>query len=305
MQAINRTITYGLYPLLLLGTGFLAWNGITKNYTLTGTFITIAAGRFVLLQGIELAFPCKREWAINWKNLWRDVKFGLVNFLTLRAFGFAVALITIDLAADNPGLLAGAPLWAEIIAAALVYEFLQYWVHRVCHEGKGWIGEKLWKIHVAHHLPDRVYMVMHTVGHPLNFLMVLWFVPLSTWLLGTSAEAVMVWFSFRGLHGLLSHYNVEIRAGWLNYFFVGTELHRYHHSAALDESKNYGSLLVFWDQVFGTFVYRPGVNPARLGVENPADYPESFEALKVLALPFRKAAEPTSEVAKVEYAKES
>ena len=30
-------------------------------------------------------------------------------------------------------------------------------------------------------------------------------------------------------------------AGWLNYIFVGTELHRYHYSV--------------FDQMFGTFVY--------------------------------------------------
>ena len=286
MRLVQSAITYGLYPFMLLVTGFLSWNAINKQFDLSIAFIGIAGLRFIFLQSTELIFPCRREWTITWRSLLRDAKYGLVNFGTVKLYGFLGALITIELTANNPGLIEGAPLLIEIIIVALVFEFLQYWFHRACHEMGGWVGDKLWCIHVAHHLPDKVYMVMHAVGHPLNLVVVFWFTPVAIWLTGASQEALMVWFAFRGLHGLMSHFNVEIRAGWLNYLFVGTELHRFHHSADLGESKNYGAFLVFWDLVFGTFVYKPGVNPARLGVETPGDYPASNEALKVLALPF-------------------
>lgn len=289
MRALQSCITYGLYPFLLLATGFLAWNAIEQKYDLTIAFIGIAGVRFAFLQAIELLFPCERRWAINWRDLWRDIKYGVVNAVVLRAVGFLVALVSLETAVGNPGILKGMPLLIEAIGVALVFEFFQYWYHRLSHEGTGWWGDKLWRIHVTHHLPDRVYMIMHAVRHPINVLITVWFVPLSVWLTGVSQEALLVWFSFRGLHGLISHYNVEIRAGWLNYIFVGTELHRYHHSADVAESKNYGSFLIFWDQVFGTFVYRPGRNPARLGVEDPSAYPASNETLKVLALPFQRA----------------
>jgi sterol desaturase/sphingolipid hydroxylase (fatty acid hydroxylase superfamily) len=294
MRAIQPVITYGLYPLLLLATGFLAWNAINHQYDLTVAFIGIGGARFLFLQAVELLFPCEKRWSINWRNLLRDVKYGAANFLTLRGVGYLTALFSIEAAVDGPGLAAGMPLYIEVIAVALTYEFFQYWFHRLSHEGTGWWGDKLWRVHVAHHLPDRVYMIMHAVGHPINFLIVVWFVPLAVWFTGVSQAAVMVWFSFRGLHGLISHFNVEIRAGWLNYIFVGTELHRFHHSADLDESKNYSSFLIFWDLLFGTFVYKPGVNPARLGVVEPCDYPASNEALKVLALPFLSASKQES-----------
>lgn len=295
MRYLQNCITYGLYPFLLLATGFLAWNAIEGRYDLTIAFIGISGARFVILQSIELLFPCERRWAINWRNLWRDIKYGIVNSVTLRAAGYLVALVSLETAAGNPGLLEGAPLLVEAIGIALVYEFFQYWFHRLSHEGSGWWGDKLWRVHVAHHLPDRVYMIMHAVGHPINFLIVVWFVPLSIWLTGVSQEALLIWFSFRSLHGLISHYNVEIRAGWLNYVFVGTELHRYHHSADLTESKNYGSFLIFWDQLFGTFVYEPGKNPARLGVEDPSRYPDTNDTMQVLSLPFRVAREGKSD----------
>jgi len=289
MQLIHQVIRYGLYPFLLIATGFLSWNSITRHIDLGTTFISISAGRFILLQAIELLFPCKKQWGINWLNLWRDIKYGFANYGALKSMPFISAIITIQLADTNPGLIQGAPLLVEIIIAALLFEFMQYWFHRACHESKGWLGDKLWKVHVAHHLPDRVYLIMHAVGHPINLMITLWMVPITTWLLGVSQEAVMVWFAFRSLHGLLSHYNVDIRAGWLNYLFIGTELHRYHHSASVDEAKNYGSFLAIWDQIFGTFVYRPGKHPEQLGVADPKLYPDSNSIGQVLLLPFRKS----------------
>jgi sterol desaturase/sphingolipid hydroxylase (fatty acid hydroxylase superfamily) len=82
---------------------------------------------------------------------------------------------------------------------------------------------------------------------------------------------------------------VDVRAGWLNYLLVGPELHRYHHSAALSESRNYGATLPLFDLLFGTFVYRPGTFPERLGVAEPASYPRSERFWEVMWLPFRGA----------------
>ena len=88
------------------------------------------------------------------------------------------------------------------------------------------------------------------------------------------------------LQGLVSHCNLDLRAGWFNYLFVGTELHRYHHSANLAESKNYAATLSLLDLGFGTFYYRPGRVPERLGVLDPSAYPDSNELWKIMKLPF-------------------
>jgi sterol desaturase/sphingolipid hydroxylase (fatty acid hydroxylase superfamily) len=85
----------------------------------------------------------------------------------------------------------------------------------------------------------------------------------------------------------VSHFNVDIKAGPLNYLLVGTELHRFHHSASLDEAKNFGVLTPFWDLVFGTFRYDPRRLPEALGVVDPSQYPPSTAIGKVLMLPLR------------------
>ena len=115
----------------------------------------------------------------------------------------------------------------------------------------------------SHHLPEQVYVLMHPAGHPFNLLLLQGLIrlPLFYWL-GASPEAVFAAGGIIGLQGLVSHCNVDLRAGWFNYLFAGTELHRYHHSGDPREAKNFATALSLLDVVFGTFVYRPGQLPA-------------------------------------------
>ena len=88
------------------------------------------------------------------------------------------------------------------------------------------------------------------------------------------------------MQGLFSHLNVDIKAGPLNYLLIGTELHRRHHSANLQEAGNFGALTPFWDMVFGSFSYSGSQLPERLGTAGDELYPSSNEYLACLALPF-------------------
>ena len=106
--------------------------------------------------------------------------------------------------------------------------------------------------------------------------------------LGASPETVLLFSTIVTFQALISHCNVEIRAGWFNYLLVGTELHRFHHSANLSESKNYAVTLSFIDIIFGTFYYRPGTLPERLGIVDPSAYPHSNDFWKVMKLPFER-----------------
>ena len=97
-------------------------------------------------------------------------------------------------------------------------------------------------MHLPHHLLDSIYLLMHPVSHPLNFLISLTHVQLPFAMLGARPEAIFLFNALMGLQGLVSHFNVDIEAGPLNYLLVGTELHRYHHSADIHEAKTSGFL---------------------------------------------------------------
>jgi hypothetical protein len=101
-----------------------------------------------------------------------------------------------------------------------------------------------------------------------------------------AVAAIVVTFIVERLSPLRPEWqNSDQRVGWLNYILVGTQTHRYHHSAT--DRGNYSSAIPLWDQVFGTFIYRPAVVPARLGLDDPGAYPDPRRFHATLAWPLR------------------
>jgi sterol desaturase/sphingolipid hydroxylase (fatty acid hydroxylase superfamily) len=198
-----------------------------------------------------------------------------VNGGMVTALKFGLGWLALDLSRLNTGLVTGMPVIFEFLAVVLTFEFFQYWYHRLSHDGRGPVGRWLWTQHVAHHLPEKVYLLTHSVGHPLNFAISLAIVQLPLVTLGARPETLFLFNALMGLQGLISHFNVDIKAGPLNYLQVGTELHRFHHSANLDEAKNFGVLTPFWDLVFGTFRYNPRRLPDALGGVDPEKYQQA------------------------------
>jgi sterol desaturase/sphingolipid hydroxylase (fatty acid hydroxylase superfamily) len=284
---MNFFVSYLFYPLLLSATLGLYAASLLMGWKLSTVFLGWAIARFAVLFAVEFLHPARPEWRMNWPNFKRDLKYMAVNGGTAWLAKLAIAWLALDLSQFNTGIVTGAPALVEFLALLLGFEFFQYWYHRLSHEGKGRFGGWLWKVHVAHHLPDRVYLLMHPVGHPLNVLVSLAIVQWPLVVLGARQETIFLFNALMGLQGLVSHFNVDIKAGPLNYLLVGTELHRFHHSADLHEAKNYGVLTPVWDLVFGTFSYHPKRLPRAIGVAHPQNYPASTDVRNVLALPFR------------------
>lgn len=291
-RKISRTeyfVARAVYPLFFFGAIGVALLALDRGWDLgmaTGIIIGTMAVALILLEAV---FPAKAEWRMTFRSFLRDAKYIASGIATGAAASAIGAVLAIHVAGAGIGPVADLPLYVAVPLAILVFDFVQYWVHRWMHETSWPLGGFMWRLHVAHHLPDRVYVLMHPAAHPLNDLLVRQAINIGLIkLIGFNADAVFLFSVITVTGGLFSHFNLDVRAGLMNYLFVSTELHRFHHSAAPDESRNYGVVTPFWDIVFGTFVYRPGVLPARLGVEEPALYPRSEQYWKVFLLPFRR-----------------
>lgn len=236
---------------------------------------------------LERILPYEERWSMIWTSFKSDFKFILTNVLFLAGLNALLGIFTISLAVNRIGPAHDWPLWLQLVSCLLVFEGLNYAIHRAMHEAPGRAGRFLWRVHVAHHLPEKVYVLMHPVFHPINAIFVQAVaMTLPIWIAGYDQRIVTLFLMINSMHGLISHFNVDVRMGWANYIFVGTELHRYHHSADVTEAQNYGATLSVYDQLFGTFVYRPGQAPHTLGVSDPL-VPSYGEYGKTLALPFR------------------
>lgn len=285
---MRKIITYGLYPTLLLiiiAIVFLAIN-FNSDYKIVYGATTVFLVFTLMI--VETFFPLNAEWKMTKKSFVRDLKYILIDapIIGLTKTGFG--LIAIWYSQIHTGLFTNSSILISTIIFLLVFEFFQYWYHRLSHTGKGKIGRFLWRVHLAHHLPDKVYVVMHTVFNPINAFVTATIIQLPLVLLGISPEAALAATLLIDLQSLVSHFNVNTRAGFLNYIFIGTETHRYHHSANIDEAKNYGNTLAIWDIIFGTFYYKPGIIPEKLGMDNPNEYPKSENLLKVVTFPFKE-----------------
>jgi sterol desaturase/sphingolipid hydroxylase (fatty acid hydroxylase superfamily) len=275
------------WPATLIASVGGTLHAIKHHYSYSVAYPVFLITAIVVLVMLEFAFPADWRWQMTWQSFGRDLKYLLTGSVAIAAINGAYGWISIQLGTGHIGPLTNLPLYVSVPVTLLVVDFLQYWQHRWSHELSGPFGRFLWRTHVAHHLPDGVYVFMHVVSHPINLVIVRALVMIPPlYYLGVSAETVLLFNVINNLQGLVSHCNVDLRAGWFNYLFVGTELHRYHHSAAIEESKNYAATLSIIDIVFGTFQYHPGRLPARLGVEQQEAYPKSNEFWRVMRLPF-------------------
>lgn len=274
------------YPLILIVTSGICYFALEAKANLEnvyGYYLSILV--FILVLS-EHYHPLRTHWKMN-RTLFfkRDLPYILLGASTLAIANAVVGYFAINFSSHSSSW--DMPLLFDLFIALLLFDFFWYWYHRWCHENTGKVGTFLWNIHIAHHLPQQVYVLMHGVSHPLNTIIARTIMNAPLFLLGFSAEVIFLVNVFASLQTMMSHYNVDIRAGWLNYFIIGTELHRYHHSANPMESYNYGSVLTIWDHMFGTFYYRPNNPPAKLGVNDAKAYPKETEFVKILLLPFR------------------
>lgn len=173
-------------------------------------------------------------------------------------------------------------VWAQLSLALVVAELPQYWLHRWQHE-----HDFLWRFHSVHHSAPRLYWLNAARFHPIDLgvLYVVGYLPLVV--LGCPRDVILLFGLFDAVFGMLQHCNVNVRLGWLNWIFSMAEPHRWHHSRTLREANtNYGSNLIVWDLVFGTF-YLPADRepPAAIGIADLPSFPTTY--VGQLAAPFR------------------
>ncbi|WP_290871652.1 sterol desaturase family protein [Aquabacterium sp.] len=173
------------------------------------------------------------------------------------------------------------PLWAQVLVAWLVFDFMFYVTHRMGHE-----VDFLWRFHSVHHCAHRLSVLNASRAHPVDLVwrrLVPVFVTFQT---GVSQEAFILSGVIGSVLATITHMNVRFSFGPLNYLIGSNEIHRWHHSNQIEEARNF-SIVMLWDHLFGTFVYPQGrARPERLGLFNEHAYPV-HHYLSQMALPWR------------------
>jgi sterol desaturase/sphingolipid hydroxylase (fatty acid hydroxylase superfamily) len=160
-----------------------------------------------------------------------------------------------------------------------------YWAHRFLHT-QGF----LWYTHRAHHSAEVLTFLVGGRGHPLEHIVFMLFsivvgggtMGAFLFLTGTSLHAgmptaMLVLGLFASVMDKISHSELPISFGPLDYVFMSARMHQIHHSAEYrHRDKNFGGTMSLFDWIFGT-AYRPGrdeqfrfgMSPDEIGANNP------------------------------------
>lgn len=281
-------LSVSLWPLLygggLLG-AYFAFRSERPVFWFNAVYLSV-----VLAIGVfERLMPYARRWHHSDGEAFNDVAHtlmskGLVQVVAAvgASFPLLVATFAQPVLATHNGLWPTQwPLFAQVVLGLFLAEFGLYWAHRLAHERL-----TFWRFHALHHSVVRLWVVNTGRFHIVDslFKAILSQVPL--YLLGAPLP-VFLWIgAVTAFTGLLTHCNIDVRTGWLDYVFSTPRLHRWHHSRKLSEGNtNYCENVILWDQVFGTYFNPPRPSSVDIGISGTI----ARGFLRQLAQPFSAA----------------
>ncbi len=113
----------------------------------------------------------------------------------------------------------------------------------------------LWMAHQFHHSAEEFVMITQHRNHFLESAFGMLFDVIPFVLLGSSPQSFFLVQALRDLHQMLVHGRWRSNWGWVGkYILVSPNVHLVHHSVSEKyHGKNFGSLFIFWDHLFGTY----------------------------------------------------
>lgn len=265
--------------MLAIGTTYI---GMRANHGVLAFNLTYLALALTLAL-LERVMPHERTWLKNDGQMLPDLAHTLLNKGAAQTI---ITVITFMGIADWLAPRGGGwwpdhwPLALQTVLGLVVVEAGLYWKHRLSHE---W--PPLWRFHAVHHSVGRLWFFNTGRFHVVDTVLALAVGMPVLLLLGAPREVLLLTSAITAFIGMLTHCNVEMRCGALDYVFNTPTLHRWHHSKKLEEgNRNYGENLMLFDLLFGTFHNPPRRPPADIGIRYPM--PRTF--LRQLAVPFTR-----------------
>lgn len=154
--------------------------------------------------------------------------------------------------------------WGGVALAVLLYDFCDYWLHRVSHE-----SALFWAAHVVHHQSEE-YNLSTALRQTGSGWLAGWLFYLPMAVVGVPPPVFAVVALIDLLYQFWVHTRQIDRLGWFDRWFCAPSNHRVHH--AVDDvylDRNYGGILVVWDRLFGSFQPELDETPCHYGTRSP------------------------------------
>ncbi|NQV85095.1 MAG: sterol desaturase family protein [Rhodospirillales bacterium] len=150
----------------------------------------------------------------------------------------------------------------QFVVMALVFSFLNYWVHRLMHT------PILWEIHKVHHSAEDYNVLLPYRNHPVDFIFATFYGAFAIAVLGVTPEVLMAWLAANAVYQSMVHSMYDWRGRWLEYIFITPAAHRIHHSTLPEHFDTNFGIFSLWDRMFGTY-YAPKGQVIHCGIPEP------------------------------------
>ncbi|MEO9965301.1 MAG: sterol desaturase family protein [Reichenbachiella sp.] len=165
--------------------------------------------------------------------------------------------------------------FVQVIIAFIIVDFLDYWAHRFEHRSSA-----LWEMHKFHHSPTEFNIISAKRVHPIldvSFKRLIYAVPFA--IFGSPVITFIGFIYLRAIMSSIQHSEFKWNLGWVGkYVLISPMAHRIHHSVQEEHfDKNLGTILVWWDKLFGTWFEPDSGQHPEIGVEdNRLNHPNYF-----------------------------
>ena len=183
----------------------------------------------------------------------------LANVALLLLLGVVcTALVMNGLLPVVPGLPAPGRLALEVVGLVLAFDAYFYALHRVLHSRLAF----RW-VHAVHHRVRDVDVWSSIAMHPVEFVLVVGFLPLAMWLVTLHLASVALTGVLLSASITLAHAGRDTLPSWwertpLLDVYLTPRVHAMHHTRL---HCNYGATLTILDRMFGTLRAQAGATP--------------------------------------------
>lgn len=222
------------------------WSSLAVNSVVTA---------FVL--GLELVFERHEGWRMNRGEFFTDLFYFILINTVIGRMAYLLTEAPLHALKEAWGITtpwaAAMPFVGQVALIVFVWEFGQYWMHRLMHN---W--EPFWLTHAPHHHLTQLNAMKGAVGNPIELFLISIGVVV---LFDVSPAAYLCAFGVTNVVATFAHANVRSDPPlFYSFFFTTIRQHSFHHSVGYENTRcNYGNSLILIDRLFGTYQEGEGI----------------------------------------------
>ncbi len=237
----------------------------------------------LLVWGLEMLFPWRKEQAIFRKDFWLDAFYMFFNFfifaIVINGVYKVLGVFFADMGISSSSLailnMAHWPQWLQLLIFFVVLDFVQWFTHVLLHK-----YPVLWEFHKVHHSVKEMGFAAHLRYHWMENILYKPLKTLGVMVLGgfEPEQAYIVHFAAIAI-GHFNHSNIKLTYGPLKYILNNPVMHLYHHAHAIPEGSygvNFGISLSLWDYIFKTHYIPESSGKITLGFPGDEEVPKGF-----------------------------